>query len=328
MPPTSSDEELAAKFAVLLPQLDERQRRLLLGAEARQLGRGGIARVATAAGVSRPTVARGNAEVLEGGAGGRRVRKPGGGRKSLTETDPGLLVALDALVEPGSRGDPISPLRWTTRSTRNLAAALTADGHRVSHVRVGELLRELGYSLQGNAKTVEGKQHPDRDAQFSHINNTAKRYLKAGDPVISVDAKKKELVGGTPGYKNNGRDWQPNGEPVKVGVHDFPDPAIPKAVPYGIYVSTNTGWVSVGSDGDTAAFAVATLRRRWTQVGQVAYPNWPWPTSRCVTATLWPTPSPSPCHRARRATVATRRRWTNPVLNARGEPLTCGSPVR
>ena len=265
---------MAAKFAVLLPQLDERQRRLVLGAEARQLGRGGIARVAAAAGVSRPTVARGIAEVLEGGAGESRVRKPGGGRKPLTETDPGLLVALDALVEPGSRGDPMSPLRWTTKSTRNLAAALTANGHRVSHVRVGELLRELGYSLQGNTKTVEGKQHPDRDAQFRHINNTAKRYLKAGDPVISVDAKKKELVAETPGYKNNGRDWQPKGEPVKVGVHDFPDPAIPKAVPYGIYdLSTNTGWVSVGSDGDTAAFAVATLRRWWTQVGQVAYPN-------------------------------------------------------
>jgi transposase len=274
MPSTSSDEELASKFAVLLPQLDERQRRLLLGAEARQLGRGGIARVAAAAGVSRPTVARGIAEVLEGGVGEGRVRKPGGGRKPLTETDPGLLAALDSLVEPGSRGDPMSPLRWTTKSTRNLAAALTADGHRVSHVRVGELLRELGYSLQGNAKTVEGNQHPDRDAQFRHINNAAKRYLKAGDPVICVDAKKKELVGGTPGYKNNGRDWQPKGEPVKVGVHDFPDPAIPKAVPYGIYdLSTNTGWVSVGSDGDTAAFAVATLRRWWTLVGQVAYPN-------------------------------------------------------
>ena len=241
-----------AKFAVLLPQLDERQRRLLLGAEAHALGRGGIARVMSAAGVSRPTVTRGVAEVLavgQDGAGEGRVRKPGGGRKSLTETDPALLAALDALVEPGTRGDPMSPLRWTTKSTRNLADALTAAGHRVSHVRVGELLHGLGYSLQGNAKAVEGKQHPDRDAQFRHINDTATRYLKASDPVISVDAKKKELVGETPGYRNNGRDWQPQGEPIKVGTHDFPDKDMPKAVPYGIYdLSANTGWVTVGND--------------------------------------------------------------------------------
>ncbi len=274
MPPTGSDELLAAKFAVVLPQLDERQRRLLLGAEANALGRGGIARVAAAAGVSRPTVTRGVAEVKAGGLPGGRVRKPGGGRKSLTQTDPGLLVALEALVDPVTRGDPMSPLRWTTKSTRQLADALTADGHPVSHVRVGELLHSLGYSLQSNAKAVEGKQHPDRDAQFGHINAAARRYLKAGDPVISVDTKKKELVGETPGYKNNGRDWQPAGDPVRVGVHDFPDPAMPKAVPYGIYdLAANTGWVTVGSDGDTAAFAVATLRRWWTQVGQGAYPN-------------------------------------------------------
>ena len=277
MPASGSDERLAAKFAILLPQLDERQRRLLLGAEARELGRGGIARVAAAAGVSRPTVSRGIREVstgADGGAAEGRVRRPGGGRKPLTETDPGLAAALDALVEPDNRGDPMSPLRWTTRSTRNLADALTADGHPVSHVRVGELLHASGYSLQGNLKTVEGTQHPDRDAQFRHINVVSKRYLKAGDPVISVDSKKKELVGETPGYKNNGRDWQPKGQPVEVGVHDFPDPAMPKAVPYGIYdLSANTGWVTVGGDGDTAAFAVATLRRWWTQVGQVAYPD-------------------------------------------------------
>ncbi len=265
---------LAAKFAVLLPQLDERQRRLLLGAEAQALGRGGIARVAAAAGVSSPTVTRGLAEVRAGATGEGRVRKPGGGRKSLTETDPGLLAALEALVDPVTRGDPMSPLRWTTKSTRQLADALTADGHPVSHVRVGELLHGLGYSLQSNAKAVEGKQHPDRDGQFRHIHDTAKRYLKAGDPVISVDTKKKELVGESPGYKNNGRDWQPQGTPLRVGVHDFPDPAVPKAVPYGIYdLSANTGWVTVGSDGDTAAFAVATLRRWWTQVGQPTYPN-------------------------------------------------------
>jgi transposase len=269
-----SDEDLAAKFAVLLPALNERQRRLLLGAEARGLGRGGIARVAAAAGVSLPTVSRGLAEVRTGGAGDGRVRKPGGGRKSLTETDPGLVKALEAMVDPVTRGDPMSPLRWTTKSTRHLADTLTSGGHPVSHVRVGELLHSLGYSLQSNAKAVEGKQHPDRDAQFGHINDAARRYLKAGDPVISCDTKKKELVGETPGYKNNGRDWQPEGDPVRVGVHDFPDPAIPKAVPYGIYdLRANTGWVTVGCDGDTAAFAVATLRRWWTQVGKVAYPN-------------------------------------------------------
>jgi hypothetical protein len=274
VPPTSSDELLAAKFAVLLPQLDERQRRLLLGAEAQALGRGGIARVAAAAGMSTPTVTRGLAEVRAGVTGDGRIRKPGGGRKSLTETDPGLLAALEALVDPVTRGDPMSPLRWTTKSTRQLADALTADGHPVSHVRVGELLHGLGYSLQSNAKAVEGKQHLDRDAQFRHIHDTAKRYLKAGDPVISVDTKKKELVGESPGYKNNGRDWQPQGKPLRVGVHDFPDPAVPKAVPYGIYdLSANTGWVTVGSDGDTAAFAVATLRRWWTQVGQPTYPK-------------------------------------------------------
>ncbi len=243
MPPTGSDELLTAKFAVVLPQLDERQRRLLLGAEARTLGRGGIARVAAAAGVSRPTVTRGVAEVKAGGSPSGRVRKPGGRRKSLTETDPGLLGALEALVNPVTRGDPMSPLCWTTKSTRQLADALTADGHPVSHVRVGELLHGLGYSLQSNSKAVEGKQHPDRDAQFSHINDAARRYLKAGDPAISVDTKKKELVGETPGYKNNGRDWQPQGEPVRVGVHDFPDPAMPKAVPYRSYdLGANTGW--------------------------------------------------------------------------------------
>jgi len=269
-----ADEVLAAKFAVVLPHLDERQRRLLLGAEAIALGRGGITAVAAAAGVSRPMVTRGMAEVRAGASADGRVRRPGGGRKSLTQTDPGLLAALEGLVDPVTRGDPMSPLRWTTKSTRNLADALTGDGHPVSHVRVGELLRGLGYSLQGNAKAVEGKQHPDRDGQFAHINTLAKRYLKSHDPVISIDAKKKELVAESPGYKNNGRDWQPQGEPVRVGTHDFPDPTIPKAVPYGIYdLAANTGWVTVGSDGDTAAFAVATLRRWWTQVGQPTYPH-------------------------------------------------------
>jgi hypothetical protein len=203
-----------------------------------------------------------------------RSRRVGGGRKSSVEKDPGLVGALDALVDPGTRGDPESPLRWTCKSTRQLARTLTAAGHPVSDRTTASLLHQAGYSLQANAKTTEGAQHPDRDGQFAHINDTVAGYLKAGDPVISVDTKKKELVGQTPGYKNNGRDWQPRGEPVRVGVHDFPDPSMPKAVPYSIYdLAANTGWVSVGCDGDTAAFAVETLRRWWHKVGQATYPK-------------------------------------------------------
>jgi hypothetical protein len=258
---------------VLSAHLDERQRRLLAGAGAMVLGRGGVAAVARATGMSVNTVRRGRVELNEGGT-SSRVRAVGGGRKRAVDKDPGLLDALDALVDPESRGDPESPLRWTTKSTRQLADVLTAAGHPVSHVRVGELLRGLGYSLQANAKVVEGKQHPDRDAQFGYINDTVRRFLKAGDPVISVDTKKKELVGDEPGFKNGGREWQPAGQPVPVAVHDFPDPKLGKAVPYGIYdLAANTGWVSVGADGDTAALAVATLRRWWAQVGRGAYPN-------------------------------------------------------
>jgi len=267
-------EVLATKFTALFPHLDERQRRLLLGAEAASLGRGGIAAVALAAGMSVPTVTKGLAEVRAGEAPSGRVRAAGGGRKRLTETDPGLAVALEALVDPETRGDPCSPLRWTTKSTRVLAEALTEAGHPCSHMRVAELLHELGYSLQGNAKQLEGKQHPDRDAQFRHINAVAGRYLRAGDSVVSVDTKKKELVGDDPGYKNVGKEWQPAKTPTKVGTHDFPKADMSKAVPYGVYdLGANTGWVSVGQDGDTAAFAVQTLRRWWTEVGQPSYPN-------------------------------------------------------
>jgi len=267
-------EELAAKFAVLLPNLNERQRRLLFGTEALAIGRGGIAAVAEAAGVSRPTVSRGLAEVRAGATPSGRVRRSGGGRKRLTATDPGLLAGLEVLVEPATRGDPTSPLRWTCKSTRELAAELTGQGHPVSERTVAALLRELDYSLQGNAKTVEGRQHPDRDAQFRHINDQARRYLRTGDPVISVDCKKKELIGAEPPYKNGGREWRPKGQPEPVAVHDFPDPEVPKAIPYGIYdVGTNAGWVSVGCDGDTASFAVETLRRWWNQVGRATYPK-------------------------------------------------------
>jgi len=265
------EEVLARKLAAVLPRLSERERRVVLGAEARALGRGGVGVVARAAGVSRPTVTKAVAELDQPDAAWGRVRRRGGGRKRATDKDPGLLVALEALVAPATRGDPESPLRWTSKSTRQLADALTAAGQPISYHTVGELLRGQGYSLQANAKTVEGRQHPDRDAQFHYLSAQVRAHLDAGDPVVSVDTKKKELVGD---YKNAGREWQPKGEPVAVGVHDFPDPAVGKAIPYGVYdVGANAGWVSVGRDHDTAAFAVATLRSWWTTVGRPTYPD-------------------------------------------------------
>jgi hypothetical protein len=271
-----SEEVLAQKFADVWPHLNERQRRLVVGAEAKALGRGGVTMAARAAGVSRPTVQKAVAELTEPPEemAPSRSRRPGGGRKRAVERDPGLVEALELLVDPDSRGDPESPLRWTTKSTRQLADGLCRAGHPVSHVRVAEILHGLGYSLQANAKTIEGTQHPDRDAQFRYINTTAKSRLRAGLPVLSVDTKKKELVGEVPGYKNAGREWQPQGSPVRVGVHDFPDPAVGKAVPYGVYdIGANTGWVLVGADHDTSAFAVQALRRWWESMGCPVYAN-------------------------------------------------------
>jgi len=262
---------LAAKFQVLLPHLDERQRRLLMGAEARSLGHGGIRLVARAAGVREGTVSAGVAELEAGGAPLGRVRRAGAGRKKLIELDPGLLPALLALVEPDMRGDPMSPLRWTTKSTRTLAAELTASGHRISAPLVGDLLRDNDFSLQANAKVLEGAQHPDRDGQFRYINAQAGEHQAAGQPVVSMDAKKKELVGQ---YKNAGRQWLRAGQPVRVDCHDFPGDAVGKALPYGIYdVTANTGWVNVGTDHDTAEFAVESLRRWWNAIGHDAYPQ-------------------------------------------------------
>ncbi len=262
---------MKAKFEALLPHLDERQRRLTLGAEARSLGHGGIALVARAAGLSTVTVAKGVAELEAGGDPLGRARRPGGGRKPQTVTDPGLVKALLALVEPEERGDPMGPLRWTTKSTRGLAAELTRAGHPVSAWTVANLLHEQGFSLQGNSKQVEGTAHPDRDAQFRYLNDQSAAHMAAGQPVISVDTKKKELVGN---YKNNGAQWRPAGDPVRVNVHDFPDPDLGKANPYGVYdVSANDGWVSVGTDHDTAAFAVETVRRWYRQVGTNVYPG-------------------------------------------------------
>jgi Rhodopirellula transposase DDE domain len=269
--PVEVQGSLAAKFEALFPHLDERQRRLLVGAEARALGRGGIRVVAKAAGMREGTVSRGVAELDSGQEPLGRVRRAGGGRKKAADLDPGLRSALMALVGPDVRGDPMSPLRWTTKSTRTLADELTRAGHPVSADTVGDLLREEGFSLQGNAKTIEGAQHPDRDTQFGYINEQAKRYQAGGDPVVSVDTKKKELVGQ---YKNAGRQWRPRGEPVEVQTHDFPDRELGKAIPYGIYdLAANTGWVGVGTDHDTAAFAVACLRRWWDTVGRAVYPH-------------------------------------------------------
>jgi hypothetical protein len=265
-----ADSRLAERYTGLLPYLNERQRRLYLAVEARGLGHGGVARVARATGVSRPTIRQGLRELTDPIAASERVRQPGGGRKKLTERDPTLLGDLEALVEPDSRGDPMSPLRWTCKSTRQLAEALVGVGHRVSHTVVAELLNQAGYSLQAPTKTLEGRQHPDRDAQFRYLNEQVKAYLEVRQPVVSVDAKKKELVGA---FKNGGREWQPQGRPERVNVHDFPDPRRGKAIPYGIYdVGRNTGWVTVGQDHDTASFAVASLRRWWQAVGAGAYP--------------------------------------------------------
>jgi transposase len=264
-------ESLARRYAVLRPYLDERQRRLLLGAEAAELGRGGVKAVAEATGVHPDTVARGVREIEGQPEPQRRVRAAGGGRKKLSETDPELSAQLMGLVDPETRGDPMSLLVWTTKSTKNLARALTESGHPVSDRTVARMLRAQGFSLQANTKVTEGRQHEDRDAQFRYLAAQVAEHSAAGQPVISVDAKKKELVGE---FKNGGREYQPIGHPERVNVHDFVDKDLGKAIPYGIYdVSTNTGWVTVGTDHDTSAFAVATLRSWWNTVGTVRYPN-------------------------------------------------------
>jgi hypothetical protein len=266
---TVTREMLAAKFGAILPHLDERQRRLLLGAEARALGHGGIRLVAAAAGAGEATVSLGAAELEAGAEPLGRARRAGGGRKRAADADPGLVPALLALVEPEERGDPQSPLRWTVKSTRALAGELTARGHQVSADTVHQLLRSQGFSLQANAKTLEGRQHPDRDGQFRYINEQARAHRDAGDPVISVDAKKKEQVGD---YANAGRGWRPAGHPVRVRDHDFPA-GQGTVIPYGIYdLAANAGWVNVGTDRNTAEFAVESIRRWWKDRGSGDYP--------------------------------------------------------
>ena len=267
-----SEEGLESFFSFMAPLLDERQRRLMAGAMARALGWGGQAAVVRTSKMSSRTVFDGTREVAGNAGPSERVRREGGGRPRLVDIDPDVLLNLDDLVSPESRGDPMSALRWTLKSTRQLAEALRAMGHKISSWTVGQLLHEMGYSLQGTSKTVEGAQHPDRDAQFHHINDEAKRRLAADEPVISVDSKKKELVVGT--KANNGREWQPAGSPERVDVHDFPDPEVPKAVPYGVYdIGANEGWMEVGSDHDTAQFAVNAIRRWWQTMGIERYPR-------------------------------------------------------
>lgn len=265
------DTELAQKLRSILPYLNEKQRRILLASEARSLGYGGVSRVCRATGVSRPTIYQGLRELEANDPSNLAVRRRGGGRKCIEDLDPSIIQALEQLVDPDTRGDPMSALRWTCKSTRQLAAILRQQGHPVSHRVVAELLRANGYSLQANVKTLEGTQHPDRDAQFRYLNERIKHFLEQGLPVISVDTKKKELVGA---FKTSGREWQPQQQPVEVNVHDFPDPQRGKAIPYGIYdVGHNSGWVSVGQDHDTASFAVASLQRWWQVVGRPSYPQ-------------------------------------------------------
>jgi len=264
---------IATRYGALSGALDERSRRLLLGAEARAAGRGGQAAVARATGASPATIRRGLAELGEpaGQLARGRIRRPGGGRKRTVDRDPTLRRDLEALIEPTSRGDPISPLRWTTKSVRRLAAELGRQGHRVSYRIVGELLHELGYSLQANRKTLEGTNHPDRDAQFRHIDGAVQLQLSLGEPVISVDTKKKELVGP---FRNGGRELRPKGDPEPVLMHDFLIPELGRVSPYGVYdLAANEAWVSVGTDHDTAAFAVEAIRRWWQTMGKPLYPD-------------------------------------------------------
>ena len=263
---------MAGRYEDLAPHLNERQRRLLLGAEARAIGRGGVTRVARATGTARSTVQSGLAELKQPArAVPGRSRQAGAGRKRATVKDPGLEAAIASLVEPEARGDPESPLRWTCKSIRQIADALTASGHATSSWTVGQLLHGLGYSLQANAKVLEGSRNPDRDAQFRYINEQVRTHLERGQPVVSVDAKKKELIGR---YKNGGREWRPQGTPEQVNTYDFIDRTLGKAIPYGIYdLSRNRGWVAVGTDHDTAAFAVAALDRWWVDDGASTYPD-------------------------------------------------------
>lgn len=270
-------QAIKTKFTALAPLLDEQTRRRWAAVEARAIGRGGITRVAEATGLSQTTIRAGlkeldfpsTADAHQTASG--RLRRPGGGRMPLVDHDPHLLKALEALVDPVTRGDPMGPLRWTCKSAARLALALQNQGHRVSERSINRLLHHVGYSLQSNRKTLEGSQHPDRDAQFQYINRRVKAFQRQQQPVVSVDTKQKELIGP---FRQGGREWHAKGQPEAVRVHDFPDKELGKVIPYGVYdMATNTGWVSVGVDHDTAAFAVDTIRRWWRSMGSLTYPQ-------------------------------------------------------
>lgn len=262
---------LAKKLHIILPHLDERQRRIYLASEAKALGNGGVEAIAHAAKCSPATIYRGLKDLENGEVLSTRVRRPGAGRKRVDADDGSVKAALERLVAPTTRGDPMSPLQWTCKSTRNLAAILKEEGYEISPPTVARLLKDLGYSLQANQKTKEGGDHLDRDAQFQHINGQVQAHQQAGNPVISVDCKKKENVGD---FKNAGREWNPKGTPEKVKVYDFPTPGVGKALPYGVYdIAKNEGFVNVGCDHETSAFAVETIRRWYFKVGQPTYPE-------------------------------------------------------
>jgi transposase len=263
---------IAARYEALKPFLDERTRRLMAAAESQTIGRGGISLVARATGISRPVIRQGIAELKDPMAmTSHRIRRQGGGRKKAVDKDSSLKSDLQVLLESTTRGDPQAPLRWTCKSVRQLTAELRRSKHQVSHQVVADLLHELGYSLQANRKTREGANHPDRNAQFEHLNGKVKWCLQRHQPVISVDTKKKELVGD---FKNNGQELRPKGQPELVRVHDFVDPDLGRATPYGVYdLGRNSGWVSVGTDHDTGEFAVETIRRWWRSMGQPIYPE-------------------------------------------------------
>jgi len=270
------ESKIAEKYEALRDVMDEQLRRLWAATEARALGYGGVSTVARAVGLTRPTIAAGMKELGDARGLARlapknRVRRIGAGRPRATDSDVGLGPALEELVDPATRGHPMSPLRWTCKSVRTLAAELTRQGHPVSHQTVSEVLQHSGYSLQVNRKTREGAGHPDRNAQFEHIARRAKEFQQRGQPVISVDTKKKELVGD---FKNAGQEWHPAGQPPTVRVHDFKDDELGKAIPYGVYdLGANAGWVSVGIDHDTPEFAVESIYCWWRQMGRKTYPE-------------------------------------------------------
>lgn len=256
----------------MLPFLNEKQRRVLAASEAQSFGRGGVQAVSDITGMSRQTIYAGISDIDSKSHKDDRIRKAGGGRKKLSEKHPKLLSTLDSLIEPTTRGDPESALRWTCKSARNLADSLTEKGFSLGRQSVVNILNDLGYSLQSNRKTSEGKKdHPDRNEQFHYISRFVNKFLRSNDPVLSVDTKKKELIGE---YKNNGQEWKPKNSAIEVLSHDFPDPKVPKAVPYGVYdIGKNTGWVNVGTDADTAEFAMESIRQWWRQMGRKRYPK-------------------------------------------------------